>query len=85
MYFWGAGPGRRLRRELTTVSGTELQQAASGERHSLLLLSNGTVHSCGDNSRGQLGQSGVTRVERPGERQDTGEGCGARQVGALGA
>ncbi|XP_074179739.1 putative E3 ubiquitin-protein ligase HERC6 isoform X2 [Rhinolophus sinicus] len=71
MYFWGTGPERRLRRELTTVSGTELQQAASGERHSLLLLSNGTVHSCGDNSRGQLGQSGVTRVERPGEQQDT--------------
>ncbi|KAF6371812.1 HECT and RLD domain containing E3 ubiquitin protein ligase family member 6 [Rhinolophus ferrumequinum] len=64
MYFWGAGPGR-LRRERTRASGAELQQAASGERHSLLLLSDGTVHSCGDNSRGQLGQSGVTRVERP--------------------
>lgn len=81
---WDARPGRQPRRELTAASRTELRQAASGERHSLLLLSDGTVHSCGDNSHGQLGRRGVSRVERPGERQDTDAGCGTRQVGALG-
>ncbi|KAG8511650.1 E3 ISG15--protein ligase HERC5 [Galemys pyrenaicus] len=34
----------------------DLLQAASGERHSLLLHSNGSLFACGDNSRGQLGQ-----------------------------
>ncbi|XP_014307555.1 probable E3 ubiquitin-protein ligase HERC6 [Myotis lucifugus] len=64
MYFCsGLGPGRLQRRE---PSGrTELRRAASGERHSLLLLSDGTVHAWGDNSRGQLGRRGARRGDRP--------------------
>uniref|UniRef100_A0A8D2JGP5 RCC1-like domain-containing protein n=1 Tax=Sciurus vulgaris TaxID=55149 RepID=A0A8D2JGP5_SCIVU len=64
MYFcWGAGsqaPERRL-----AGCGAQLLQAASGERHSLLLLTDHTVYSCGDNSRGQLGRRGVPSGERP--------------------
>ncbi|XP_045676263.1 probable E3 ubiquitin-protein ligase HERC6 isoform X2 [Phyllostomus hastatus] len=64
MYFyWGAG-SRKLQRRAPT-RGTDLRQAACGERHSLLLLSDGTVHSCGDNSRGQLGRRGVQRGDHP--------------------
>ncbi|KAK1345740.1 hypothetical protein QTO34_008204 [Cnephaeus nilssonii] len=64
MYFcWGPGPGRLQRRG---PSGrAELRQAASGERHSLLLLSDGTVHASGDNRRGQLGRRGAPRGDRP--------------------
>lgn len=84
MYFyWGAGRRKLQRQE--PMRGADLRQAASGERHSLLLLSDGTVHSCGDNSRGQLGRRGVPRGDRPGERGDSGVGRGGRQVGALGA
>ncbi|XP_004390203.2 probable E3 ubiquitin-protein ligase HERC6 isoform X1 [Trichechus manatus latirostris] len=64
MYFcWGAGSRVRLRRE--AEGGAELQQAASGERHALLLLSDGTVHSCGDNSWGQLGRRDKPHGKRP--------------------
>ncbi|XP_075399662.1 putative E3 ubiquitin-protein ligase HERC6 [Tenrec ecaudatus] len=49
------------------VAGSlRLLQAASGERHSLLLLSDGAVHAWGDNSRGQLGQRGETHRSQPG-------------------
>uniref|UniRef100_I3MQB1 HECT and RLD domain containing E3 ubiquitin protein ligase family member 6 n=1 Tax=Ictidomys tridecemlineatus TaxID=43179 RepID=I3MQB1_ICTTR len=62
MYFsWGAGSQGRKR----GARGDQLLQAASGERHSLLLLNHHEVHSFGDNSRGQLGQRGVPRRERP--------------------
>lgn len=73
-----ARPGGQLRRELTLASGAEFRQAASGERHLLLLLSDGTVHSCGDNSRGQLGRRGAPRAERPGEHLHRGAERGAR-------
>ncbi|XP_040822924.1 probable E3 ubiquitin-protein ligase HERC6 isoform X2 [Ochotona curzoniae] len=62
MYFyWGAGeqPQRRV------VRGSRLHLAASGERHSLLLLTDGTVWSCGDNGRGQLGRKGVKHAKQP--------------------
>ncbi|XP_023409029.1 probable E3 ubiquitin-protein ligase HERC6 isoform X5 [Loxodonta africana] len=65
MYFcWDAGSRGRQSRE--AAGGAELRQAASGERHSLLLLSDGTVHACGDNSCGQLGRRGVPHRKRPG-------------------
>nr|KAF6392182.1 HECT and RLD domain containing E3 ubiquitin protein ligase family member 6 [Pipistrellus kuhlii] len=64
MYFcWGAGREGRQRREPRGRAG--LLQAASGARHSLLLLSDGTVHAGGDNSRGQLGRRGAPRGPEP--------------------
>ncbi|CAO2603980.1 E3 ISG15--protein ligase Herc6 [Lemmus lemmus] len=48
---------------LKAGDGGELLQAASGERHSLLLFSNHRVYSCGDNSLGQLGQLGQKRKQ----------------------
>ncbi|GAB5570642.1 probable E3 ubiquitin-protein ligase HERC6 isoform X1 [Prionailurus iriomotensis] len=62
---WGASSKGPLRRRPAARGGPELRQAASGERHSLLLLSDGAVHSCGDNSRGQLGRRGLQREEQP--------------------
>ncbi|CAK7316972.1 Probable E3 ubiquitin-protein ligase HERC6 [Vulpes lagopus] len=58
---WGPSPRGPVSRRRVGQEGVELRQAASGERHSLLLLSNGHVLSCGDNSRGQLGHRGAPR------------------------
>uniref|UniRef100_A0A2K6LV17 Uncharacterized protein n=1 Tax=Rhinopithecus bieti TaxID=61621 RepID=A0A2K6LV17_RHIBE len=67
MYFCWGTDSRELQRPRTERSpGAELLQAASGERHSLLLLTNHRVLSCGDNSRGQLGRRGAPRGEWPG-------------------
>ncbi|XP_033071037.1 probable E3 ubiquitin-protein ligase HERC6 [Trachypithecus francoisi] len=69
MYFCWGTDSRELQRPRTERSpGAELLQAASGERHSLLLLTNHRVLSCGDNSRVQLGRRGAPRGEWPGER-----------------
>ncbi|XP_012502624.1 PREDICTED: probable E3 ubiquitin-protein ligase HERC6 isoform X2 [Propithecus coquereli] len=66
MYFcWDAGSRGLQRRRAAGAGDAELLQTASGERHSLLLLTNRTVRSCGDNSRGQLGRRGVPRAELP--------------------
>ncbi|XP_062964682.1 probable E3 ubiquitin-protein ligase HERC6 isoform X2 [Cynocephalus volans] len=66
MYFcWDARSGGPQRRGTAGAGGAALLQAASGESHSLLLLTNRTVHSCGDNSWGQLGRRGVQRREQP--------------------
>uniref|UniRef100_A0A8C8ZS47 Uncharacterized protein n=1 Tax=Prolemur simus TaxID=1328070 RepID=A0A8C8ZS47_PROSS len=68
MYLYQGAGSRGLQRRRAAGPGVAgLLQAASGERHSLLLLANGTVHSCGDNSRGQLGRRDAPRAERPGE------------------
>nr|XP_048292637.1 probable E3 ubiquitin-protein ligase HERC6 isoform X2 [Myodes glareolus] len=64
MYFYWTADCRKPRR-LKAPDGGELLQAASGERHSLLLLSNHRVYSCGDNSLGQLGQKRKQNTERP--------------------
>ncbi|XP_024101772.2 probable E3 ubiquitin-protein ligase HERC6 isoform X1 [Pongo abelii] len=66
MYFcWGADSRELQRRRTAGSPAAELLQAASGERHSLLLLTNHRVLSCGDNSRGQLGRRGAQRGELP--------------------
>ncbi|XP_047573908.1 probable E3 ubiquitin-protein ligase HERC6 isoform X2 [Lutra lutra] len=62
---WDTNRPGPLRRRLAGRGGAELRQAASGERHSLLLLSNGKVHSWGDNSHGQLGRRAAQRQEQP--------------------
>ncbi|XP_032188748.1 probable E3 ubiquitin-protein ligase HERC6 isoform X4 [Mustela erminea] len=62
---WNTNRPGPLRRRPAGRGGAELRQAASGERHSLLLLSNGEVHSYGDNSHGQLGRRDVQRQEQP--------------------
>ncbi|XP_035304437.1 probable E3 ubiquitin-protein ligase HERC6 isoform X7 [Cricetulus griseus] len=64
MYFHWAADSRQPRR-LNGRDGLELLQAASGERHSLLLFSNHRVYSCGDNSLGQLGQKREQNTEQP--------------------
>ncbi|XP_012928803.1 probable E3 ubiquitin-protein ligase HERC6 [Heterocephalus glaber] len=67
-FWWGAEAGSDagpLRAQRQAAAGAGLLQAASGERHALLLLTNHTVHACGDNSRGQLGRRGVLHRERP--------------------
>uniref|UniRef100_A0A8C8VK87 HECT and RLD domain containing E3 ubiquitin protein ligase family member 6 n=1 Tax=Pelusios castaneus TaxID=367368 RepID=A0A8C8VK87_9SAUR len=57
-YCWGEAAGElvRCRRGPGAAGGQALLEAACGERHTLLLRPDGTVCSCGDNSRGQLGR-----------------------------
>ncbi|KAL1767967.1 putative E3 ubiquitin-protein ligase HERC6 isoform X1 [Sigmodon hispidus] len=62
-FYWAADSSQPQRRNVR--DGLELLQAASGERHSLLLFSNHRVYSCGDNSLGQLGQKGKQSTEQP--------------------
>lgn len=82
MYFTWA-PGRQQPRRLEAGTGLKLLKAASGERHSLLLFSNHRVYSCGDNSRGQLGQKSPQSTKRPGDYQLL-RGCSGQDVGASG-
>lgn len=42
-----------------------VKQIAAGVNHTLILLDDGTVYSCGNNDFGQLGHDGPTK--KPGE------------------
>ncbi|XP_060043786.1 probable E3 ubiquitin-protein ligase HERC6 isoform X1 [Erinaceus europaeus] len=65
MYFsWCSGTRARRLESAGSHSG-QLRQVACGERHCLLLLSSGTVLSCGDNHCGQLGCKDTARRKRP--------------------
>ncbi|XP_012885257.1 PREDICTED: probable E3 ubiquitin-protein ligase HERC6 isoform X1 [Dipodomys ordii] len=60
MYWsWVSGSPGPQRQGTAGGAGSEVLQAASGGRHSLLLLIDHTVLSLGDNSCGQLGRRGV--------------------------
>ncbi|XP_070804586.1 probable E3 ubiquitin-protein ligase HERC6 [Pituophis catenifer annectens] len=52
----GASQPVPLRRDLPAVGGQEVVLVACGERHTLLLLADGSLASCGDNAQGQLGR-----------------------------
>ncbi|KAM6441453.1 putative E3 ubiquitin-protein ligase HERC6 [Liasis olivaceus] len=68
LFCWGSGSygqlglGKKrasqlvpLRRAPPVVGGQEVARVACGERHTLLLLADGSLASCGDNAQGQLG------------------------------
>ncbi|XP_074130227.1 putative E3 ubiquitin-protein ligase HERC6 isoform X2 [Sminthopsis crassicaudata] len=67
----GINAGRRAKagvvrcREGASLGGQQILQAACGERHSLLLLADGTVWSCGNNDYGQLGRKNIKKSKRP--------------------
>ncbi|XP_012579744.1 PREDICTED: probable E3 ubiquitin-protein ligase HERC6 isoform X3 [Condylura cristata] len=66
MYFcWRAGSGALGHSRVGGPIRQNLLQAASGERHYLLLHSDGSISACGDNSQGQLGQKGVQSRKQP--------------------
>ncbi|XP_036619634.1 probable E3 ubiquitin-protein ligase HERC6 isoform X2 [Trichosurus vulpecula] len=52
-----------------SLGSERLVQAACGEHHSLLLLSDGTVWSCGSNVCGQLGRKNIQKCTRPAQIQ----------------
>ncbi|KAM3831580.1 putative E3 ubiquitin-protein ligase HERC6 isoform 1-T1 [Vipera latastei] len=53
----GASQPVPLRRDPPAVGVQEVVQVACGERHTLLLLADGSLASCGDNAQGQLGKT----------------------------
>lgn len=58
-----------LGRDAPAVGGQEVVLVACGERHTLLLLADGSLASCGDNAQGQLGRklpAGRQRCYLPG-------------------
>ncbi|XP_051823686.1 probable E3 ubiquitin-protein ligase HERC6 [Antechinus flavipes] len=60
-----ASPGVVRCREGASLGGQQIVQAACGERHSLLLLADGTVWSCGNNNYGQLGRNNLRKSKKP--------------------
>jgi E3 ubiquitin-protein ligase HERC4 len=51
-------------RQLTALSGRRIKDIASGVEHTVFLLEDGSVYSCGNNDHGQLGHDKARR--RPG-------------------
>ncbi|XP_048220418.1 probable E3 ubiquitin-protein ligase HERC6 [Perognathus longimembris pacificus] len=66
MYWsWVSGCRGARRPGAAGRGGGDLLQAASGERHALLLRADHSVLSLGDNGCGQLGRRGVRSAEQP--------------------
>lgn len=66
----GASQPVPLRRDPPAVGVQEVVLVACGERHTLLLLADGSLASCGDNAQGQLGKTlsaGRRRCYLPGK------------------
>lgn len=51
--------------QITTFAGEDVVGVAAGGNHSVFLLSNGTVWSCGANTKGQLGDGNMTSTTTP--------------------
>ncbi|XP_032080220.1 probable E3 ubiquitin-protein ligase HERC6 [Thamnophis elegans] len=60
----GASQPVPLRCNPLAVGGQEVALVACGERHTLLLLADGSLASCGDNTQGQLGRKLPEGLER---------------------
>lgn len=73
LYAWGRGGEGQLCNGRTTMSVrtpintgvSGVRAVSAGDQHTLLLMEDGTVKSCGNNTYGQLGDGTSTRRTRP--------------------